>query len=403
MASPYALLLLPSPPAIVEEEVRDAYEEALASVFSTLSQSLDGTSCTATLDIALAISGLEPASRQPRARVFQPLQHVLTNVYKLIIAVCASRSIELDGPGGIDARVVFVGDVDEGADGDRAQRLGPILSLQTLATSARSWNSIFFVDTASGRKLLNAFTGSLQSPVHTYGVPGGKSDEASSNTLLLASEGPQGVARHYSVAVGGTFDHLHIGHKLLLTATALALDRVVETDTGRDRSITVGVAADELLAKKKYIEFLESWDQRYRRTASFLTSIIDFSPPQDSAPRVQEVLEPGPNGKYVLLRLRTDLVLKLVQFSDIYGPTITDQQISALVVSRETRAGGQAVNTERAKQGWQELEIFEVDVLNSGTAAALAASRPDSFETKISSTEIRRRRMEQAQAPPRST
>jgi phosphopantetheine adenylyltransferase len=200
---------------------------------------------------------------------------------------------------------------------------------------------------------------------------------------------------HYSVAVGGTFDHFHIGHKLLLTATALALEPVEEFDPIRERRLTVGVTGDALLKNKKYAEFLESWDDRCQSTSSFLMAIMDFSLPDKSAPRVERVSQPGPNGHYVLMKVRSGLTLKLVQITDPFGPTITDESIDALVVSGETRAGGAAVNEERAKKGWKSLDVFEIDVLHSGE---VPTTDGESFASKISSTDIRRRRMEMASA-----
>lgn len=144
---------------------------------------------------------------------------------------------------------------------------------------------------------------------------------------------------------------------------------------------------------KKYAEFLESWDERCQSTASFLSAIIDFKPSGKSAPSTKRVTQPGPNGKYILTTILPGLDLKLVEISDMFGPTITDEGISALVVSKETRSGGGAVNDERAKKGWKSLDVFEVDVLESGEAPA---SELESFASKISSTDIRRRRKEMA-------
>ena len=65
----------------------------------------------------------------------------------------------------------------------------------------------------------------------------------------------------------------------------------------------------------------------------------------------------------------------------------------APLLSKETRSGGAAVNDERAKKGWKSLDVFEVDVLESGEAPT---SELESFASKISSTDIRRRRKEMA-------
>ena len=46
--------------------------------------------------------------------------------------------------------------------------------------------------------------------------------------------------------LGGTFDHMHSGHRLLLTQAAMFT---------KSRMV-IGVTADELLKKKKYAEVI---------------------------------------------------------------------------------------------------------------------------------------------------
>lgn len=399
ISRPYALLLLPPPPSDSFERLKDAYEPAFSAAYSKLSQALNGWNSIAFLDVALAVPGLLSPSCSPRSRVFASLQHLLANVYKLICAVCAAKNIELDAPDGIDTRVFFV-DCSSTVPEDNLPRHGPIISLQILAASGRPWDFIFYLESTAGKNLVADFTGRLssqaqdRSTANTHAIPCVK--DWTPSEFLVGSGDQQSSIPHYSVAVGGTFDHLHIGHKLLLTATVLALEPVRDADLGKKRLITVGVTGDELLVNKKYAEYLESWDERCQSTASFLMSVIDFSPPESSAPSTERVSEPGPNGKYVLMKIRPDLSLKLVQISDPCGPTVTEESISALVVSEETRAGGNFINDERAKKGWSGLEVFEVDVLFSGEVAEVIGVNAENFGSKISSTDIRRRRMKLA-------
>lgn len=373
---------------------------------------MNGTQRKAILDIGLAVAGLVAEADQPRARVFPPLQRLLAGVYKLIGAVAAKGGFELDSPGGIDVRVVFLMYDDDDDDDDKlasttafrserpASCSGPVVELRTLADSARSWDLICHLESQAGMKLAKLFLRFLVSEPGTYALPSGESSITSERFFVGIAE--QEFQRHYSVAVGGTFDHLHIGHKLLLTATALALDLGPDGLLAQqERLITVGVTGDELLVRKKYAEYLESWEARCQSAASFLTSIIDFMPPRplgSAPPAVERKSGPGANETYMKMEIASGVALKLVELSDPCGPTITDQSISALVVSAETRTGGQVVNEQRAKKGWAPLEIFEVNVLDSGEAALAASAAADTggFESKISSTEIRRRRMEQA-------
>ena len=385
ISHPSALLLLPPPPSPTFEEFKEAYRPSLSTVYSKLSQTLSGANRKAVLDIALSIPDLLSFSSQNRARVFPYLQHFLATLYKLIGIISAEENVELDIPGGIDTRVFFLdfSPVESSSQPSQISRWGPIVDLKSLAKSERAWDCVYYLENNPGRNLANSF--SCHSSATMLPVPAGT--DWSRSELSHAPNHIQSTAPHYSVAVGGTFDHFHLGHKLLLTATAMTLEPVSDTGSDTQRVITIGVTIDELLANKKYAEFLESWDERCNSVASFLIDIIDFVPLENKTPSIQRVSQPGPNGNYILMKLKSDLSLKLVQLSDPFGPTITEESISALVVSKETSKGGAAVNAERAKKGFKDLDIFEVDLIYSGEAASDVER---TFESKISSTEIRR-------------
>ncbi|TNY17671.1 hypothetical protein DMC30DRAFT_405253 [Rhodotorula diobovata] len=65
------------------------------------------------------------------------------------------------------------------------------------------------------------------------------------------------------VALGGTFDHLHAGHKILLTmACSLCSQRLV-----------VGVSDDHLLVNKKYRHLVQSLDERLAAVTRFVALV----------------------------------------------------------------------------------------------------------------------------------
>ncbi|KAJ2157570.1 hypothetical protein GGF46_004411 [Coemansia sp. RSA 552] len=150
------------------------------------------------------------------------------------------------------------------------------------------------------------------------------------------------------VAVGGTFDHLHAGHKILLTATALAATK----------RIVCGISTDALLQKKKHRELLEPYRQRELNVLLFLRKI------------------------------RKDLIVELVPISDPYGPTASDPSIGALVVSQETLGGSSALNVRRSENGLLPMCLLPVDLLAASDAADAMVSQVDTG-LKISSTAIR--------------
>jgi hypothetical protein len=127
----------------------------------------------------------------------------------------------------------------------------------------RSWNHIFSVDGEQGQAILSKYlivAAHLNPPVQgeICKVLGGIS--LMSLVKSKTQYARQGSAIHTTVVVGGTFDHLHAGHKLLLTATALLLQPSTPS-MEVERRLIIGIIGDQLL-KNKYAKYLQSWKQR---------------------------------------------------------------------------------------------------------------------------------------------
>ncbi|KFY72896.1 hypothetical protein V499_06990 [Pseudogymnoascus sp. VKM F-103] len=405
-----SLLLLPPPPQSLDRaSLKAAYLPAFTAALADLASAR--VSPIAVLDIAVPWPALRGQAEKPRSHLFRESQHLLAELYSLISLVCARKGIELDGPGGIDPRVLLVEydpsqpppSYQGSSNSPAAAAGGPIIDLQTLALTRRSWNLIFRVDGEQGQQVFQRYStlANTHSPPlrgHIRTVPGETTVVAQTTS---SSPPPYPSSKTHSVvAVGGTFDHLHAGHKLLLTATALMLQPpAISTSQPPHRRLIIGITGDELLKNKKYAEQLESWKRREEGVINFLLPILSFT----TLPTSEDITRthfdtPVVNGRGVSTHLKSaNLTIECVEIQDPFGPTITDADVTALVVSGETRDGGAAVNDKREEKGWAALEVFEIDVLDAGEdAGGDGGSKTESFAAKISSTAIRRRRAEES-------
>src|SRR5660398_96933 len=119
------------------------------------------------------------------------------------------------------------------------------------------------------------------------------------------------------VAVGGTFDPLHDGHKALLMKAV---------DLGRDGELLIGLTSDEM-AKNKIHE-VDDYRSRYNEVMKFIHD-------QGVIPRI-------------------------VKLDDPYGPTIIED-FDQLVVSPETHPIGLKINRIRSEKNMKLLKIVLVD------------------------------------------
>lgn len=136
---------------------------------------------------------------------------------------------------------------------------------------------------------------------------------------------------HYSqtyedVVLGGTFDHLHSGHRLLLSVSALLCEK----------RITVGLSEGPLLQRKILRELIEPFQERKKHLEEFLGDV-----------------KPG-------------LEHNIIPLVDPVGPAGTEPDYQCLVVSKETEKGGHVINDVRQKKGLDLLDIHVVDVVTEG-------------------------------------
>ncbi|KAL1892489.1 hypothetical protein Sste5346_006999 [Sporothrix stenoceras] len=420
-----SLLLLPAPPEPASQAALGAaYRPPLEMA---LAKTKDDTRST-TLIVAVAfpfVSGLTQGSKQ---FAWPDAQALLAGLYTIIAVLCEKLHIGTDvdgGPGAVDTRVILL-------DHDRERRFPdfmPIIEpnntvlvdLPSFAAAYHPWNNIFHVQSEAGLHLNNLYLKFAQTvqkisddqivPVAggltlRVGTAAGTVSEATSGTVTPSHIIHIPTTLHRTVCLGGTFDYLHPGHKLLLTAGALLLD-VPSPLSGPPAEYIIGITGDELLKNKKFAEYVQPWDERARSVLDFLSTILNLSRDgweEKIGPEIDEK-----DGDFSAMFRNESIVVQCVRIDNAFGPTIEREDITSLVVSGETRSGGRAVNEKRAALGWLLLETFEVDVLSAdeavaemaaatGESARTATAATENFDAKISSTAIRRQRAEAAAA-----
>ncbi|NJD53216.1 MAG: phosphopantetheine adenylyltransferase [Candidatus Methanoperedens sp.] len=133
------------------------------------------------------------------------------------------------------------------------------------------------------------------------------------------------------VAVGGTFDPLHDGHKALLMKAV---------ELGRNGELLIGLTSDEMVKNKKH----EVDDYRSRYNA-----VMEFIRDQGVVPRI-------------------------VKLDDPCGPTIIED-FDYLVVSPETHPIGLKINRIRSEKNMKPLKIVLVDYVFAEDGLPISSTR----------------------------
>jgi len=409
------LLLLPATPwPITYDSIKAAYETPIRHTLRHLKSIIDQGEKLTNLTIAVHAPFVYSNRKGPRRKLYGPVQELVAGVYTLVCLIAAQDSISLEREWGIDACVVIISWPRTRSEFENPlpteqglELIGPVISLPVFGECNRLLDHQFEVD-VKGNESLKDYRDYLEDyrdiqrvvPQKTVKVPAGEVHlSAGEHEIAAAGDSNKGIPGqnlrdyYYSIAVGGTFDHLHIGHKLLLTMlafllgpeppeTALPSDR----ESAENKQLIIGITGDELLKKKSNQKLIESWPVRQKAVWTFLQRIMNFTTTSLRGPTSSDTAMPGPNG-YDITETLGPLTLNFAEIRDPFGPTITNKSITALVVSAETRKGGHAVTMERVKKGWQALDVYEVDVLSA--EEAVDGEVDEEFKNKLSSTSIR--------------
>ncbi|RKF83603.1 Phosphopantetheine adenylyltransferase 1 [Golovinomyces cichoracearum] len=386
------LVLLPSPPSdITQNRITAAYRPSLTKIISDLKKASAGTRLLLAVDWPELYGRLQV----PRAELYDDAQKVLGHLYVLVYMICGTLDLEVDSdiPESIDPCIIMLDCSGPNfiiPQGKTESIFGPFLHLNSLVNASDKFQSILSTNDDEGKKLLAKYHHLKQHEVFSrnFNAPeiSSASDGYESPSFRISS-----ATTHSVVAVGGTFDHLHAGHKLLLTATALLLQSSTWAPT--NLRLIVGITGDELLKNKSYAEYIKSWKQRKTDVVDFLLSILLFTSKIQKDELSISSLDKYDSGSCTVhVKVQTHSVtIECIELKDPFGPAVTDDSITALVVSHETSLGGKAINQKRIERGVRPLMVYEIGVLSADESQG---DLVNDFISKISSSQIRKRKAE---------
>ena len=150
-----------------------------------------------------------------------------------------------------------------------------------------------------------------------------------------------------NVCIGGTFDNLHNGHKILLSTAQLKCNK----------SLTIGVTDESMVRNKTLFELIEKPEKRIEKLNHYLQDVDPF------------------------------INYNVVRISDPFGPAIVDESLQAIIVSEETVRGGHKINEIRSSKSMPELKLEAIKVLDDDH------KENDAEEEKVSSSSNRMRKL----------
>ncbi|MEM2529714.1 MAG: phosphopantetheine adenylyltransferase [Candidatus Bathyarchaeia archaeon] len=140
--------------------------------------------------------------------------------------------------------------------------------------------------------------------------------------------------RYRLVAVGGTFDMLHRGHRALLDKAFEIGERVI-----------IGLTSDSFAKRLHKPHRIDPYGDRMAALEGFLRS----------------------RGYWHRATI--------VELSDPYGPTIEDGDIEALVVSKRTGEKAEEINRIRIAKGLRPLDLIMVDLVRAEDSKPISTTR----------------------------
>lgn len=140
------------------------------------------------------------------------------------------------------------------------------------------------------------------------------------------------IPQYKHIALGGTFDHFHKGHRTFLEKALEVAEKV-----------SVGITTDEF-AKKLGKQFIESYDIRKNHVEEFVYRSINKQ-------------------------------VQLFPLTDVYGIAVSDKTVDALLVTADTQKNAQEINKKRKEVGLKELAIVVVPLVQAKDNTTIRSER----------------------------
>ena len=137
-----------------------------------------------------------------------------------------------------------------------------------------------------------------------------------------------------AVAVGGTFDEFHKGHRALLMKAFEIGNHVL-----------IGLSSDDLAKKLRKPHKVASYDERLRELKSFL------------------------NDHGLLDRA------EIITLRDPYGVTLSSGCVEAIVVSKETAPRAYEINEKRKAKGLPPLSVVVIELVAADNRVPISTTR----------------------------
>ncbi len=136
------------------------------------------------------------------------------------------------------------------------------------------------------------------------------------------------------LVLGGTFDHFHAGHENFLR-TAFSLSG----------HVLLGLTLPEMNKGKSFPEIILPYEERKKEIETFVRS----------------------------LHRLTDL--EIIPIGDVYGTTLENKKLEAILVTPHSLSGAEQINLARKQKSLPSLEINVCELLSDQTGEVLCSTR----------------------------